>query len=178
MSHITCKQRFFLVKKMKLHCASNIILITDTIIYATAIFHHPFLFTVMIHLFKAIGFTIFWLINARIAFHLEPVKHVVMFSFRQDVTRSDIKKVEQALLSLPNKIPQIQDYELGRDMKLIAGQIHPAGKNRAIYWSASFSCVSDYRRYDRHPAHVAFLKTLKPLILPGSRAAIQYRIKK
>ena len=132
----------------------------------------------MIHLLQAVGFTIFWLLSARIAFQLEPVKHVVMFSFRQEVTRSEIRKVEQALLGLPKEIPQIQDYELGRDLRLIAGQIHPAGKNRAICWSARFSCASDYKKYDRHPAHVAFLKTLKPLILPGSRAAIQFNIKK
>lgn len=135
-------------------------------------------FIAMIHLFQVIGFTVFWLINARLAFHLESVKHVVMFSFRRDVTRSEMRQVEQALLDLPKAIPQIQDCELGRDFQLIAGQIHPAGKNRALYWSASFSCVSDYKRYDRHPAHVAILETMKPLILPGSRAAIQYRIKK
>jgi hypothetical protein len=131
----------------------------------------------MIHLFQAIGFTIFWLINARLAFQLVPVKHVVMFSFRQEVTRSEIRKVEQALLNLPKEIPQIQEFDLGSDLKLIAGQIHPAGKNRELCWSATFSCASDYKKYDRHPAHVAFLQTIKPLILPGSRAAIQYNIR-
>jgi hypothetical protein len=78
--------------------------------------------------------------------------------------------------SLPDKIPQIQDYELGLDLLLPAGQNHPAGPNRGFYWSPTFKSVEDYEAYDKSDAHQEFLAMLKPLVEPGSRAAIQFEI--
>lgn len=176
MSHVLSTQRFSFFIEKRMTMKTSFIITKQLQVQLRFAFPNWFFF-VMIHLLQAIGFTVLWLINARLAFQLEPVKHVVMFSFRQEVPRSEIRKIERALLELPKEISQIQAYELGRDLRLIAGQIHPAGKNRAICWSASFGCASDYKKYDRHPAHVAFLKTIKPLLLPGSRAAIQYKIK-
>jgi len=106
----------------------------------------------------------------------KPVKHVVMFSLKQDATAAQHDQIRQGLLSLPAKIPQIQEYQLGADLCLPGGQNHPAGKNRAICWAATFKNTEDYEAYDSSQAHKDFLATLKPLVEPGTRAAIQFEI--
>lgn len=108
------------------------------------------------------------------------VKHVVMFSIRDGVSeRRTRKAIQQALLQLPQEIEEIEDFELGTDLKLPAGQKHPAGKNRLIAWTVTFDSVKDYNTYNEHPAHKAFLKDiLQPVVQPGSRAAIQYKFEK
>lgn len=105
------------------------------------------------------------------------IKHVVMFSFKDGTTKKEIAKIQNGLLDLPKKIPTIRSYELGCDMKLAAGQNHPAGKNRVMSWTACFDSVKDYQVYDEHEAHKAFLGDLKEVVLPGSRSAIQYEVK-
>lgn len=83
--------------------------------------------------------------------------------------------LKQGLLDLPKKVDGFVGYELGVDLKLVGGQNHPAGKNRSIVWSAWFANVSDYDRYNDSHEHMEVVNTLiKPIIVPGSRAAIQY----
>jgi hypothetical protein len=108
------------------------------------------------------------------------VKHVVMFSIREGISeRKASKKIQKALLKLPQEIDEIKEFELGKDLKLPAGQNHPAGKNRLIAWTVTFDSVKDYNTYNEHPAHKAFLKdVLQPVVQPGSRAAIQYKYEK
>jgi hypothetical protein len=85
--------------------------------------------------------------------------------------------MKQGLLSLPEKVDGFIGFELGTDLKLPAGQNHPAGKNRSIAWSASFANVADYDRYNESKEHVEVVNNLiKPITVPGSRAAIQYEI--
>jgi Stress responsive A/B Barrel Domain len=106
------------------------------------------------------------------------LKHIVMFSFRESVSAASIQAVRERLLELPSRIALIKSFEIGMDIGLESGQNHPAGKNRAICWSISCDSPSAYETYAAHPAHQEFLQMLKPLILPGSRAAIQYEIAK
>lgn len=108
----------------------------------------------------------------------KPVKHIVMFSFRQGTSKSDIKHIRRKLLDLPRQIPEITTFELGKDLGLRSGQIHPAGKNRMIAWTATFASKQHYEIYSEHQAHKEFLDVLKSKILPGSRAAIQYEVTK
>jgi hypothetical protein len=49
--------------------------------------------------------------------------------------------------------------------------------NRVISWMPTFANTADYETYNQHPAHVSFINNiLKPVLLAGSRAAIQYEI--
>jgi Stress responsive A/B Barrel Domain len=106
------------------------------------------------------------------------VRHIVMFSFKEGTTTKHVENLVAALLDLPSHIPGILSYEVGADMLLESGQNHPAGKNRVVSWTACFANVEDYEIYQAHPAHQAFVSDiLKPILLPGSRAAIQYKIK-
>src|SRR5690554_2429952 len=44
----------------------------------------------------------------------EPLlRHVVLFSFTEDASEQDIRRIEEAFSALPGKIPQIKDYEWG-----------------------------------------------------------------
>lgn len=87
----------------------------------------------------------------------------------------EMKAMKQGLLSLPEKVDGFIRFELGTDLKLPAGQNHPGGKNRSIAWSASFANVADYDRYNESKEHVEVVSNLiKPITVPGSRAAIQY----
>ena len=106
-----------------------------------------------------------------------PVKHIVMFGFKDEATADDLAHVRACLLNLPKQIKEIMDFELGVDLALESGQTHPAGKNRVICWMPTFANAADYEIYNQHPAHVSFINDiLKPVLLPGSRAAIQYEI--
>lgn len=102
------------------------------------------------------------------------MKHIVMFDFNDQTTAEDIAKVKESLLNLPQQISSIRSYELGQDLLLPSGQSHPAGRNRLLAWSCTFSDVPSFESYQAHPAHQEFLALLKPLLRPGSRAAIQY----
>ena len=104
-----------------------------------------------------------------------PVKHIVMVSLKEDSTDDDLARVKAGFLGLPQHISAIQTFELGQDLELKSGQTHPAGKNRILSWTLTFDSAEDYESYNSHPKHQEFLKDiLKPVLLPGSRAAIQY----
>ena len=89
------------------------------------------------------------------------------------------KELKNALLGLPAKLKGIiKSYELGTDLKLGGGQSGPPGSgNRTVCWSATFSNAQDYETYNLSEEHVHVVSTfIKPYIVPGSRAAIQYNI--
>lgn len=105
------------------------------------------------------------------------VKHIVMVSLKEDASDEDLRRVKDGFLQLPNDIDVIKTFELGQDIVLESGQTHPAGKNRMLSWMLTFDSAEDYETYNTHPKHQAFLKDiLKPVLLPGSRAAIQYNL--
>ena len=81
------------------------------------------------------------------------------------------------LLDLPKKLNVIKSHEVGIDLKLPGGQNHPAGRNRSVLWSATFESIEDYESYDTSKEHINVVTSLiKPIIVPGSRSAIQYRL--
>jgi len=104
------------------------------------------------------------------------VKHVVMFTLQDDTPEEKIQAMKEGLLGLPSKLdPLFVSHELGFDLELEGGRNHPAGKNRSVVWSATFGSVADYEAYDSSEEHVAVVTDLiKPIIVPGSRSAIQY----
>ena len=105
------------------------------------------------------------------------VKHIVMFRLKAEATDSDHEKICKALLALPDTCGvSCLAYECGTDLQLPSGQNHPLGPNRHIVWSLTLASIDDYNTYNTSDAHVAFLALLKPLLEPGSRAAIQYKI--
>ena len=106
-----------------------------------------------------------------------PIKHIVMFRLHEQATAADHQTIQNALLALVGHCGvDFLAYECGADLRLPAGQSHPLGPNRHIVWSCTVQNQDDYNTYNTSPAHQAFLALLKPLLEPGSRAAIQFEI--
>ena len=98
-----------------------------------------------------------------------------MFGIKEDAEAEKVEAMKEGLLGLRKEIEVITAHELGVDLKLEGGQNHPAGKNRTLCWSASFASIADYEIYEKHQAHIDVVSNkIKPIMIPGSRAAIQY----
>lgn len=87
------------------------------------------------------------------------LRHIVMFKFKDDATKLDIKKVENAFIDLPNHIPEIKDFEWGTNNspeKLEQGFTH--------CFFVSFENEAGRAVYLPHPKHLEFVEILKPTL--------------
>eukprot|EP00435_Cladocopium_sp_Y103_P038200 s2762_g10.t1 len=102
------------------------------------------------------------------------LRHVVMIGVKESTSNEQILAVKEGLAALKDTCG-ILEFEFGTDLQLPSGQSHPAGKNRSCTWYADFPSVEAYEAYAAHPEHVKVINDLiKPIMEPGSRAAIQY----
>ncbi|MGD9127821.1 MAG: Dabb family protein [Planctomycetia bacterium] len=85
------------------------------------------------------------------------LRHVVLFKFKEGTSQEDIQKVVDAFSALPEKIPQIADFEWGTD-------ISPEGKSKGFThcFFLTFANEADRDAYLPHPAHKAFGDVLRP----------------
>lgn len=85
------------------------------------------------------------------------LRHVVLFKFKEDMSKAQIKEVTDAFAALPKKIKQIQDFEWGTDVSV---------ENKAAGFTHGFivSFASEKARdeYLPHPAHQEFVKLVGP----------------
>ncbi len=88
---------------------------------------------------------------------LGPLRHVVLFKFKEQASAQDVEGVVQAFQSLPRKIDLIRAFECGTDVSV---------ENRAQGYThcflVSFDDESDRDRYLKHPAHDAFVQVALP----------------
>jgi Stress responsive A/B Barrel Domain len=93
------------------------------------------------------------------------VRHVVTFTFREEVTPEQITAMTEGLSTLPGQIPEIRDYRFGPDL-----QINDGNHQYAVV--ADFDSVDEYLVYRDHPAHLAVIAArIRPIIT--SRVAVQ-----
>lgn len=85
------------------------------------------------------------------------LRHVVLFSFKDSATLSDVQAVEAAFAALPNKIPQIRDFEWGTNNS-------PEGLDKGFThcFFLTFDSEEDRAAYLPHPDHKAFGEVLSP----------------
>ena len=85
------------------------------------------------------------------------LRHVVLFSFKEESSPEDIKKVEDAFIALQDKIPQIKDFEWGINNS-------PEGLNKGLThcFLVTFESEADREIYLPHPEHQAFVEVLSP----------------
>ena len=85
------------------------------------------------------------------------LRHVVLFSFKEESWKADIEKVQEAFSALPSKIPQIQGYEWGLNNS-------PEGLNKGLThcFFLTFKSEADRAIYLPHPDHKAFGDILGP----------------
>ncbi len=87
------------------------------------------------------------------------LRHVVLFKFKDGTSAADVKKVEDAFGKLPSQIKEIAAYEWGTNNS-------PENLNQGFThcFFVSFRSDSDRGVYLPHPAHLAFVEVLKPVL--------------
>ena len=88
-----------------------------------------------------------------------PVRHVVHFKFKKEATPEQIKGVVDGFAALKTKIDFVQNIEFGTNMS-------PEGLDKGFgyCWIVSFKNAQDRDAYIVHPAHKAYVETLKPVL--------------
>ena len=90
----------------------------------------------------------------------EPIlRHVVLFSFRDDARPDQVRAVEQAFCALPAQIPEVAGLEWGTN-------VSPEGLAQGFThcFLVTFLGEEDRDVYLPHPAHQAFVEKLKPIL--------------
>ncbi|MEP7233003.1 MAG: Dabb family protein [Ginsengibacter sp.] len=87
------------------------------------------------------------------------LRHVVLFSFKEGSTDAQIKSVTDAFAELPKKIPQVKTFEWGTNNS-------PENLNQGFThcFFVSFASEADRAIYLPHPAHLALIEILKPIL--------------
>ena len=86
-----------------------------------------------------------------------PLRHVVVFRFKEGTLPLHIEEVERAFEQLPAQIPTIQDFEWGHNNS-------PEGLNDGFThcFLVTFADEAGREVYLPHPAHQQFVEILKP----------------
>mmetsp|Transcript_28907 Transcript_28907/g.66597 ORF Transcript_28907/g.66597 Transcript_28907/m.66597 type:complete len:108 (+) Transcript_28907:78-401(+) len=106
-----------------------------------------------------------------------PVRHIVMFTAKDDTKPEQFETLKTNLMGLKGKIPEITACQYFEDLKLPSGQNHPAGKNRSVVFMAEFADAAAYEVYATHPDHKTVIENdIKPIMEPGTRAAMQHEM--
>lgn len=93
-------------------------------------------------------------------------RHVVLFSWKDDVSDGRRRAVMEGLAKLPTEIPEVRAFQFGEDAGL-----GPDNFDLAVV--ADFDDAEAYRRYAAHPAHTQLVAdVIRPVVT--QRAAVQY----
>jgi len=87
------------------------------------------------------------------------LRHIVLFKFKDDVTKEQVQEVVDAFSALPKKIDTIVDFECGTDMSVegkAAGFTHG--------FVVTFKDEAGRAVYLPHPAHQEFVKLVGPRV--------------
>ena len=86
------------------------------------------------------------------------LRHIVIFKFREGVTRDDPRVVEvyAQLAQLPGHIPEVLQWEQGHN---VSGR--DIAYDLALY--SSFESREALQRYSDHPAHRAVVERLREI---------------
>jgi len=87
------------------------------------------------------------------------LRHVVLFNFTDSATDATIKEIEQAFGGLPEKIPEIHDFEWGTNNS-------PEGLDKGLShcFFVTFLSEEDRAIYLPHPAHQEFVSLVGPFV--------------
>ncbi len=85
------------------------------------------------------------------------LRHVVLFKFKDTLTKEQVKEVEQAFAGLPKKIKEIADFEYGTDVS-----VENKAEGFTHCFVVTFKSTADRDTYLPHPAHQEFVKLVGP----------------
>jgi hypothetical protein len=93
------------------------------------------------------------------------ILHIVLFKWKEGVTKEQVDAIDAAMAKLPAAIPQVKQLHWGSDVHFREG-------NADWALAAIFANQADWQAYQVHPEHQAIVQNLVAPIL-ASRAAIQ-----
>ena len=84
------------------------------------------------------------------------VKHVVFFKFRPGVSEEKIQQLEKGLSGLPALIPEIMEFQVGRD-------VVRSERSYDLALISAFSDLEALQRYQVHPEHQAVVALVREI---------------
>lgn len=97
------------------------------------------------------------------------ILHIVLFNWKDDVTKEQVEKVNQVVAQLPAKIPSIRGLQWGSDLGFRSG-------NSSWGLMALFQDRAGWQAYQDHPAHKSLVSDYVAPIRVGGRQAIQIEV--
>ena len=82
------------------------------------------------------------------------LKHVVFLKFKKDVPESAIAEIEKGLGELPDIIPEIMEFQFGRD-------VLRSERSYDFALVSEFENLEAMQRYQVHPAHQKVVAKIK-----------------
>lgn len=93
------------------------------------------------------------------------IKHIVMFRLEGEGKEAAAARFKTEIEALPKVIAELDTAEVGLDLGHITG-------NWDIVLTATCSNEADLATYSAHPAHLACVAIIKPLL--AARACVDY----
>jgi lysophospholipase L1-like esterase len=87
------------------------------------------------------------------------LRHVVLFKFKPEVTKAQVQEVVDAFASLPKKISEIKDFEMGTDVS-----VENKSEGFTHGFVVTFADEKGREVYLPHAAHQEFVKLVDPRI--------------
>ena len=94
------------------------------------------------------------------------MRHVVMIRLNETATEADVSAIVDGLGTLPDLVPEIRSYSIGRDAGISEGNFN-------LVVVGEFDDEAGYQAYAVNADHVAVINDyIKPFI--AGRSAVQY----
>lgn len=84
------------------------------------------------------------------------LKHVVFFKFKQNLAPASVESLEKGLAALPEVIPEIKQYEFGRD-------VVRSERSYDFCLVSAFDDMDAMKRYQVHPEHQKVLTLVRDI---------------
>ncbi|MDD5168007.1 MAG: Dabb family protein [Syntrophales bacterium] len=84
------------------------------------------------------------------------IKHVVFMKFKAGTTEKGILEIEKGLAELPGIIPEIKEFQFGRD-------IVRSERSYDFALISAFDDLDAMKRYQMHPNHLPVIAKVKEL---------------
>ena len=78
------------------------------------------------------------------------LRHIVLFSFNDDLSAEQVKEIENAFVALPSQIAEIKSFEWGTELN--------PGRDFSHCFTLGFESEADLKAYEVHPVHTSFGK--------------------
>jgi hypothetical protein len=96
------------------------------------------------------------------------ILHLVLFQWKDGVTKAQVDELDRAMAALPAQIPEIKSIQCGSDLGYREG-------NASWAIAATFDDKAGWHAYQVHPSHQAVVKEVAAPIM-ASRTALQFEV--